>query len=218
MVTILSPEIQKYQSLPAGMMLCMVGGSIDADSFLLHGHVFAGLQTGNLVILGANLTNLTSAQIINYVFALIAFVVGIALVRSCQKIFRRSGLPKVMLGIEWVLLLAVSVFSKDLNNYCLVGLMSLAGAIQLQEFQLVHHQSFTSLMMMGHIKKTIDFSFSEKWSRVIANGLTLLSFVIGAIITGVLLKVWGDLALSFALVILLLLIGLPNQVMTNLQN
>ena len=194
------------------MMLCMIGGSIDADSFLLHGHVFAGLQTGNLAILGANFTNLTSAQIMNYIFALVAFVVGIVLVRACQEVFQSSYLPKIMLGIEFGLLLLVVFLSKILNDYGLVGFMSLVGAIQLQEFQLVHYQSFTSLMMMGHIKKTIDFTFNKKWSRVIANLLTLLSFILGAIVTGVLLKIWGDLALSFAMVVLLILILLPRRI------
>lgn len=212
MIVILNQKVKKYQSLPVGVMLCMIGGSIDADSFLLHGHVFAGLQTGNLAILGANFTNLTSAQIMNYIFALVAFMMGIILVRACQKVFQSSYLPKIMLGIELVLLFLVVLLSKNLNDYSLVGFMSLVGAIQLQEFQFVHYQSFTSLMMMGHIKKTIDFTFNREWPRVIANLLTLFGFIWGAVITGMLLKIWGDLALSFAMIVLLILILLPRRI------
>ena len=190
----------------------MVGGSIDADSFLLHGHVFAGLQTGNLVILGADFPNLTLAQILRYVFALAAFIIGIIGVRFCQKWGRRSRLPKVMLLTELGLLILVSSLAKILDSDVLVGLMSLAGAIQLQEFQQIHHQSFTSLMMMGHIKKTIDFTFSEQWPRVAANALTLFGFIFGAVVTGILLSIWGDLALSFAIIILLVLVLLPHSI------
>lgn len=43
------------ESTVFGALLTMAAGCIDAHSYLLHGQVFAGLQTGNLILLGVRL-------------------------------------------------------------------------------------------------------------------------------------------------------------------
>ncbi|MTM60837.1 DUF1275 domain-containing protein, partial [Turicibacter sanguinis] len=40
-----------HQTLKVGMMLAVVGGFLDAYTYLLEGHVFANAQTGNIVLL-----------------------------------------------------------------------------------------------------------------------------------------------------------------------
>ncbi|XIF19927.1 MAG: DUF1275 domain-containing protein [Acetilactobacillus jinshanensis] len=54
--------------------------------------------------------------------------------------------------------------------------MSIVGAIQLQAFPRIDGHPFTPLMMMGHMKKTVNFMDKGDRSRVIAN--YLISFLI----------------------------------------
>ncbi len=43
---------QMSDSLTVGVLLAVVGGFLDAYTYLLRGHVFANAQTGNIVLLG----------------------------------------------------------------------------------------------------------------------------------------------------------------------
>ena len=44
-----------HESLLIGTLLTAAAGSFDAFTYLLHGEVFAGLQTGNVILLGIHL-------------------------------------------------------------------------------------------------------------------------------------------------------------------
>ena len=44
-----------HERLLIGTLLTAAAGSFDAYTYLLHGEVFAGLQTGNVILLGVHL-------------------------------------------------------------------------------------------------------------------------------------------------------------------
>ena len=46
-----------------GLLLAVVGGFLDAYTYLCRGRVFANAQTGNIVLLGVNLTNRTGTEL-----------------------------------------------------------------------------------------------------------------------------------------------------------
>lgn len=196
------------ESLPVGMMLCVIGGCLDADSFLLHGHVFAGLQTGNLVLLGAGYSQLNKFQILKYLAAITSFICGLILTRIFQdhdrKIKRSFSLDAVI--IEMTLLLAAVLSSAIVSDYTMIAIMSFVSGVQLQAFPRINGHPFTPLMMMGHMKKTVNFMDKGDHPRVIANVSSLVSFWIGAIVTGLLIPVLGDKSLLFAVVMLVLIL------------
>lgn len=48
-------KIPVHETLIIGILLAMSAGGLDAYTYLVHGEVFAGLQTGNLILLGIHL-------------------------------------------------------------------------------------------------------------------------------------------------------------------
>lgn len=193
-----------YQSLSVGMLLCAIGGGLDADSFLLHGHIFAGLQTGNLVLLGAGYSQLNGLQILRYVVAILAFAVGLIITRFFQDHNRDSKhlFPTVAILSEIILLFLICLLSNVVNNLIIIAIMSIVGAIQLQAFPKIEGHPFTPLMMMGHMKKTVNFMDKGNHERVITNVCSLVSFFIGTVITGILLIFIGDWSLLFDIAML----------------
>ena len=47
-----------------GLLLALVGGFLDAYTYVCRGHVFANAQTGNLVLLGIYITNQDWAKVL----------------------------------------------------------------------------------------------------------------------------------------------------------
>ena len=60
-----------------GMMLCMVGGFMDAYTFITRGKVLANAQTGNIVYLAINLGKREWAKSFNYFMPILFFALGI---------------------------------------------------------------------------------------------------------------------------------------------
>lgn len=48
-------EEKVHERLEFGMALAATAGGLDAYTYLVHGEVFAGLQTGNFILLGVHL-------------------------------------------------------------------------------------------------------------------------------------------------------------------
>ena len=59
------------------VLLAVVGGSLDAYSYVARGHVFANAQTGNIVLFGLHLADGEWMQAGTYIIPVLAFVLGI---------------------------------------------------------------------------------------------------------------------------------------------
>ena len=64
-----------------GLIVICAGGFMDAYSYLLHDHVFATGQTGNIVLLCMNLAEGAWLGALHYLVSILAFVAGIMLSR-----------------------------------------------------------------------------------------------------------------------------------------
>src|SRR5699024_2087056 len=99
-----------YEQLLFGCGLTMVAGALDAYAYLEHGAVFAGLQTGNLVLLGVSLGHFQLATVGRYLAALVAFVVGVLIVRVLQHLLERSRVSSQLVVLGYMLGLLLIVF------------------------------------------------------------------------------------------------------------
>ena len=68
---------QMSDSFRIGAMLAVVGGFLDAYTYLARGQVFANAQTGNIVLLGVHLSEGDFKKALSYLVPILAFVAGI---------------------------------------------------------------------------------------------------------------------------------------------
>lgn len=71
-----------------GLLLAVVGGFLDAYTYLCRGRVFANAQTGNIVLLGVNLTEQNWNRTFYYLMPIFAFVLGILVCEIIQTYFK----------------------------------------------------------------------------------------------------------------------------------
>ena len=70
---------QMSESIELGIVLALAGGFMDAYSYMCRDEVFANAQTGNMLLLGINLSEGNWGMALRYLFPVLAFAVGIAL-------------------------------------------------------------------------------------------------------------------------------------------
>ena len=84
---------QMSESFLIGVLLAIVGGFLDAYTYMIRDGVFANAQTGNIVLLGIHLAEGKWLQACTYFIPILAFVLGIFLNEWIRKLF--LPLPKI---------------------------------------------------------------------------------------------------------------------------
>jgi len=199
----------------------MVAGALDAYSYLEHGEVFAGLQTGNLILLGISLGKFQVAVVGRYLTAMIAFMVGTMLIRGLQHFLekRHGNLQVTVLWIELFLLVCVAITTSILPDIAVTALLSLTAAAELQAFRKLKGAPFTPLMMTGNFRTVAESLFDgvryrDKAARTKATDTLVVmgSFALGAAIVGLFSKTLRGFTVIIPILILVaLLVWLRQQ-------
>lgn len=209
-------KIDNIAERPAfGAILTMVAGSIDAYTFMLHGEVFAGLQTGNLILLGLNLGKGQFTVSLRYALSLLAFFVGTILIRLLQRSQKLRDAHKkrrqTVLLYEFILLLLVAIIGNYLPNLLATSLLSIAAAAELQEFRKLAGGPFTPLMMTGNLRTLAESSFdavvyheAAAKNKLKTTALIMVTFALGAAIVAILIPISGTLTILFPAILLII--------------
>lgn len=201
-----------YQQLYFGAFLAAIAGGLDAYTYLEHGGVFAGLQTGNLILLGVSLSKGQFAKVGYYLIAIIAFGLGTIFIRHMQHFFKQNYLKRAyfVLIYEFVLMVLVAMISQNAPDVITVMLLAITAAAQLQEFRKLQDGPFTSLMMTGNIRTASENLYTgfvhhdvTAQQKAADTGIVIGSFVAGAFLSGIFVPWLGDAAILVPAVLVL---------------
>lgn len=207
--------IPAYEQPLFGALLTMTAGGMDAYSYLLHGKVFAGMQTGNLILLGIRLGERQFDLCWRYAISLLAFFAGTLLVRIFQrnKLFKTHGTRgrQVILLYQALLLTLVAILGTHISNFGATIVLSIAAAGELQAFHQLDGVPFTPLMMTGNLRTlaetswdTIVYHEPAAKRRLTTTLLIFISFTIGAAVVAIMIPYLGTASILIPVAILLL--------------
>lgn len=202
---------QTSESVRLGILLAMAGGFMDACSYIGRGKVFANAQTGNLLLLGVNLSEGNWPLVVHYFCPVTAFVAGIVLadlVRHRTK-GRKLHWRQISVMLEAVILFAVSFFPQEMNLLA-NSLTSLACGVQVESFRKVHGNGIATTMCIGNLRSGTqnfcDFFFSGQKSSLEKGFLyygIIFFFVVGTVIGAVSVHYFQEGAVRLCSVMLL---------------
>ena len=149
---------QMSESFLTAVFLSLSGGLQDAYTYLFRGKVFANAQTGNIVLLSANLMDGNWERVVHYLVPLCAFALGVLTAEKMRERF------KEMQKLHWrqlvvlgeVLLLFIVGFLPQEQNLLANAVVSFACAIQVQAFRKVDGYAFASTMCIGDLRSGVE--------------------------------------------------------------
>ncbi|WP_395387354.1 YoaK family protein [Pediococcus parvulus] len=201
-----------YQQLYFGAFLAAIAGGLDAYTYLEHGGVFAGLQTGNLILMGVSLSKGHFAKFGYYLIAIIAFGLGTVFIRHVQHYFKRNYLKRAyfVLIYEFALMVLVAMISSNAPDVITVMLLAITAAAQLQEFRKLQDGPFTSLMMTGNIRTAAENLYTGyirhdvvAKQKAADTGIVVGSFMVGAFVSGIFVPWLQDSAILVPAILIL---------------
>ena len=129
---------QMSESFLTAVFLSLSGGLQDAYTYLFRGKVFANAQTGNIVLLSANLMDGNWERVLHYLVPLCAFALGVLTAEKMQERFRE------MRTLHWR------------QNLLANAIVSFACAMQVQAFRKVNGYAFASTMCIGDLRSGVE--------------------------------------------------------------
>lgn len=208
--------IGPYERLLSGSLLVMAAGVLDSYTYMQDGGVFAGLQTGNLILTGLRIGRGNYGSIVQALVSLVMFAIGVAIIRVIQYHYpseRAVTRKRVTLVFEILILIVVSLIAGRVSILVTTGLLALAAASQLQEFRRMKNGPFTPLMMTGNVRtlseSILDFVAQGDMKALKKAGdiVTIIgSFFVGALLNGYLIQYLHGQTILIAAVILLVTI------------
>ena len=193
---------QMSESVPVGLLLALAGGILDAYTYLNRGEVFATAETGNLVLLGLHLARGQMGQVVYYLFPILSFAAGVlfteALRRRLGANAGRLHWRQPILIAECLVLVLVSLLPLGRFDPLANMLISFTSAIQIESFRQFRGCGCATTMCTGNLRSGTEHLFrvftqpnSQSGPKAMLYYGLILSFVTGAVVSGLLSPVFG---------------------------
>ncbi len=197
-----APNIEPVPSLRSlsGMfaiasVFAIVGGFLDAYSYLARGHVFANAQTGNVVLFGVRAAagNWTAAW--ETLPSIFAYMCGVAVARLLRVKRQKHTFRATLIcqALELFVLLVLLFFGRFVPDLCAVSLIAFSAALQNTSFSNIGPWEFNSAMTTSNIRNAVSGwvqlalrdTDPKLRGEAIVGSVIFLCFSAGAILGGV---------------------------------
>lgn len=199
------------ETLPVGALLAVVGGFLDAYTYLCRGGVFANAQTGNIVLVGIRLAQGALGDCLYYLMPILAFAAGVF---AAEEIRRRNQnhhkfhWRQVIIAFEALVLLIIAFIPKS-GDMAANILVSFVCALQVQSFRTIYGNAYATTMCTGNLRSATEGLWrfwrtkdpaalqNSRWYYHI-----IALFVLGAFVGALLIRLWDVYAVLFACILL----------------
>lgn len=203
---------QMSESYLVGALLAVVGGYLDAYTYISRGKVFANAQTGNIVLMGLNISQKNLSNTIHYMIPIAAFILGIVFSELIKSKFKQNSLihwRQIVVAVEVVVLTVVAFVPKGNNDLIVNSAISFVCALQFECFR-----KYTTTMCTGNLRSATEQLFLYKHTKNIQD-LTkslelygiILFFIVGVILGTVLTNLIMERAVLVSCIILTVVFG-----------
>lgn len=219
---------QMSETFLIGAILSVVGGYLDAYTYIARGGVFANAQTGNIVLFGINIANGNIYKALSYLIPIIAFILGIAVSERVRKFANSVHIHwrQYIIFLE-IIIIAVVAFLPSTNNNSYIFdmisnvLISFVCSLQVQSFRKIDGIACATTMCTGNLRSATENILhyrDTKDKKLLKNGLKyygiILFFIVGAIVSAFITTVMQEKSVifcGFGLVLVLLLMFIKTK-------
>lgn len=204
------------ESVRLGILLAIVGGFLDAYTFVGRGGVFANAQTGNIVLLGAYAAKGQFKEAILHIPPILACITGVITVESIKKYSAKLFLTdwtQIVLIIEILTIIIVGFIPNNISNIVVTVIISFVASIQVSSFRTLVDSPYTTTMSTGNLRSASQAAFIAVTEKDINSAIKsiryfiiIFSFIFGAFVGGMLTLKLAEKAIWCAAFVLILTI------------
>lgn len=179
---------QMSDSFLIGILLALVGGFLDAYTYISRDHVFANAQTGNMVLLGINFTQGNFIEALYYLVPILSFFTGIILAEVIKNRFKEHDVfhwRQIVILIEFFIITFVGFIPRH-GDMAANALVSFVCSLQVESFRKFKGNPYATTMCTGNLRSATEHLYlyhKTGDSKSLYNSLQYFG-IIGFFITG----------------------------------
>jgi Predicted membrane protein len=158
-----------HESTMVGLCLAVVGGFLDAYTYIFRGGVFANAQTGNMVLMGISFSKGDFIKSGLYFIPIFAFFLGIVTTEYLKRRFSNTDFiswQHITLGIEACMLLIIGFIPRQTVDLAVNTAVSFVCSLQVNSFRNVKGEPYATTMCTGNLRSGAEqlcrFLFDKK--------------------------------------------------------
>ncbi len=185
----LKKQIPVQETFRIAAILAVVGGFLDAYTYLLRGGVFANAQTGNIVLLGIHLADGNVARAGYYIIPILAFAFGVFLTEVFKKYFSTKEFHEYehyIIIIEILLLTVIGSLPPEIPDMAVNVSVSFICSLQANSFRKMKELPFVTTMCTGNLRSGTEKLFQYVYSKERKAGIEAAHYfgIIGLFVAG----------------------------------
>ncbi len=201
-----------HEHLIIGISLSLLGGYLDAYTYVLKGGVFANAQTGNLVLLAIALIEGSLTKAAGYLVPITMFALGILfseIIKNYPSFDRGNLRIKAVLLFEGILIITIGAAGNRISDSAVTSTISFLAAVQVANFNKVNGRPVATTMITGnlrsgmtHLSSYIVHRRKEDLEHFATYFSVIIAFAAGASLGSEMSKLTGDSSILFCLIFL----------------
>jgi uncharacterized membrane protein YoaK (UPF0700 family) len=206
-------HVPVHERLFIGSCLALVGGFLDAYTYLTRGGVFANAQTGNMVLMGLDVSQGDFTKAAYHFVPIFAFYLGVLVSELIKKFFNDRQLlewQQVIIIAETGLLFLAGFASQQVPNAIVNVTISFICSMQVNSFRRTKGMPYATTMCTGNLRSAAEHFFLFLTAKDQSAGakcgrylFIILMFCTGAALGGILAGLWGNRAIWLCCLLLL---------------
>lgn len=201
------------ESVGLGILLAIVGGFLDAYTYVSRDGVFATSQTGNLVLLGVQTAHGQWEQGLKHIPPIFAFVIGVAVANGLKHPLITKLFPypaRTVLVLEAIVLVVVGNWPAEVPNMIVTLTIAFVSSVQISSFRTLVKWPYNSAMVTGNLRSAAEAAYTAivlrdrpSMMKFLDFTVVIVSFLLGAFLGAVTTLHFGTRAIWFTSALLL---------------
>lgn len=194
-------DTERSRTLWFALLLTLTNGFLDAHTYIARGHVFANVQTANVIFSAIDLSERKFSSALAHVWPLLAFVAGMLLASHIKSGRMEQVLPHSLrwtMGVQSVALAVIGFVPASVDHNFVTVPISFLAAVQIGLFRNVGDLAYLPVATTGNLMRFMESAYdgvvakrAEARHAVVVYGTLIVAFAGGALIGATATDTWG---------------------------
>lgn len=203
-----------FESVKVGILLAIVGGFLDAYTFVGRGGVFANAQTGNIVLIGIEIYNRNFHKTLFAVAPVLACILGVIFVEiikeKCPKKLAEES-ETVIIIVEIIIFFFIGFIPKSINDSIVNIIVAFVSSVQIASFRRLVDSPYSTTMCTGNLRTATQSAYiaiTKKNEKAFEKSIRYFKivggFLIGGFLGAMMTSYFGVSSIWFASIVLII--------------
>ena len=201
-------DVERSRTLWFAVLLTLTNGFLDAHTYIARGHVFANVQTANVIFSAINVSERHFSQALAHVWPLLAFIAGMLLASHIKSGRVEQMVPHSLrwtIGVQAVVLAIIGFVPTSVDHNFVTVPISFLAAVQIGLFRNVGDLAYLPVATTGNLMRFMESAYdglvekrAEARRPLVVYGTLILAFAGGALAGALATDTWGVRAIWLA--------------------